>query len=189
MNYTNKEALNQLSQVLTITPQQYVNALLTLHDKLDDKKVKWIVSGDLAERLRTVKVEPDCIEIVTSKVDAEKICLAVQEFKPQKISVQTQQLPRNVVIEKKEYPVYARSHYFEFNVNGVNVKVEGDLQFKVGDWDWGDIFDFIPEYVYVAGKKTAVTPLPIQFELYQTLGWTDRAEKISQVIKKPLLYT
>ena len=186
MSYTNKDILNQLSLFLTIIPQQYVDALLTLHAKLEDKKVKWIVSGDLAECLRTVKVEPDCIEIVTSKVDAEQIYQAVQEFKPQEISVQTQRLPRNAVIEGEEYPICARSYYFEFNVNGVNVKVQGDLQFKVGNWDWGDVFDFIPDYVYVTGKKTAVTPLPIQYELYQNLGWIDRAEKIKQVIKKPL---
>ncbi len=187
MSYTNKDVLNQLSQFLTVIPQQYVEALLTLHDKLEDKKVKWIVSGDLAESLRTVKVEPECIEIVTSKIGAKQIFQAVQEFKPQKVSVQTQRLPRNALIEGEEYPVYAKSHYFEFNVNEIKVKVQGNLQFKVGEWNWGDVFDFDPEYVYVTGKKTAVTPLPIKYELYQYLGWIDRAEKIKQVIKKPLL--
>jgi len=186
MNATNKEALDQLAQILTITPQQYVDALLALHDKLDDKKVKWVISGNLAECLRTVKVKPECIEIITSKIGAEQICQAVQELKPQQISFQTQRLPRNVVIEQKDYPVYTRSHYFEFNLNGLVVKVHGDLQYKVGDWDWGDIFDFNPEYVYVAGKKTAVTPLSVQYQLCHALGWTDRAEKILQVTKKPL---
>ena len=50
----------------------------------------------------------------------------------------------------------------------MTVKVEGDLQFKVGDWDWGEVFDFAPEYVYVTGKKIAVTPLTINAELYNT---------------------
>lgn len=186
MSYTNQDFLEQLSHFLTIIPQKYVDTLLTLHEKLDDKKIKWIVSGDLAERLRLVKVDPDCIEIVTSKDGAEQIFQAVQEFKPQKVNVQTRRLQRDAVVGKEKFPVYVRSYYFEFNVKGVNVKVQGDLQFKVGVWDWGDIFDFNPEYVYVTGKKIAVTPLPIQYEFYQTLGWMDRAEKIA-IIKKPLV--
>lgn len=185
MSYTNQEFLDQLSHILTIISQKYVEALLTLHDKLEDKKIKWIVSGDLAERLRLVKVDPDYIEIVTSRDGAEQIFQAVQEYKPRKVSFQTQRLPRDAVVGSEKYPVYARSYYFEFSMNGVNVKVEGDLQFKVGDWEWGEVFDFNPEYVYVTGKKIAVTPLLIQYEFYQTLGWSDRAEKIAQIIKKP----
>ena len=185
MSYTNQDFLDQLSHILTIIPQKYVDALLTLHDKLDDKKIRWIVSGDLAERLRLVKVDPDFIEIVSSRDGAEQIFQAVQEFEPQKVSFQTQRLSRDAVVGSEKYPVYARSHYFEFSINSVNVKVEGDLQFKVGDWEWGEIFDFNPEYVYVTGKKIAVTPLLIQYEFYQTLGCSDRAEKIAQIIKKP----
>jgi hypothetical protein len=181
MSPTNQDYLDQLSHFLTVIPQKYVDALLTLHEKLDGEKIKWVVNGDLAERLRLVKVDPECIEIVTSKEGAEKIYHAVQEFLLQKNSLKTQRLQRDAVVGKEEYPVYAKSYYFEFNLNGVSVKVEGDLQFKVGEWDWGEVFDFNPEYVYVTGKKIAVTPLQIQLELYQTLGWMDRAENISKV--------
>ena len=138
----------------------------------------------MAELLRIVKVEPDCIEIVTSKDDAQKIFEAVQEFKPRQITFQTLCLSRNAVIDGKEYPVSIRSFYFDFNINNVKVKVEGDLQFKVGDWEWGDVFDFTPEYVYVVGKKIAVTPLLIASDLYQSLGWIDRVKKINDVTKK-----
>ena len=186
MSHTNKDILNQLSQVITFIPKQYLDALLTLHEKLEGKNIKWVVNGDLAERLRTVQVEPNCIEIVTSKEDAERIFLAVQEFQPPPITLQTKQLSRNAVIDGKEYPVYVRSHYFDFNLKDILVKVEGDLQFKVGEWGWGDNFEFTPEYVYVVGKKTAVTPLTIAYELYQYLGWVDRLEKIKQVTQKSL---
>jgi hypothetical protein len=183
MNKTNQDYLDQLSTFLTIIPQKYVDALLTLQSKLHDKNIKWVVSGDLAERLRLVKVDPDFVEVGTSKDGAEQINQAVQEFKPQKVSVQTKQLSRNAVIGGKEFPVYSRSYCFEFIVKDVTIKVEGDLQFKVGNWDWGDVFDFEPEYVYVTGKKIAVTPLAILYELYQMLGWVDRAEKIAKIIK------
>jgi hypothetical protein len=186
MNNTNQDFLDQLSPFLTIIPQKYVDVLLTLDGKLEGKKIKWIVSGDLSERLRLVKVDPDFIEIVTTKDGAEQINQAVQEFAPQKVCVQTKQLPRNALIGEKEYPVFIKSHYFEFKVKDLAVKVEGDLQFKVGNWDWGDVFDFEPEYVYVTGKKIAVTPLAILYELYQMLGWMDREEKIAQIIKNPM---
>jgi hypothetical protein len=183
MNKTNRDYLNQLSPFLTIIPQKYVDTLLTLHSKLNNKNIKWVLSGNLAQRLRLVKVDPDFVEVVTSKDGAEQINQAVQEFKPQKVSVQTKQLSRNAVIGGKEFPVYSRSYCFEFMIKDVTVKVEGDLQFKVGNWDWGDVFDFEPEYVCVTGKKIAVTPLAILHELYQMLGWVDRAEKIAQIIK------
>jgi hypothetical protein len=185
LSHSNQDFLDQLRNFLTIIPQKYVDALLTLHEKLKDRNVKWIVSGDLGERLRLVKVDPDLIEIVSSKNGAEQIFEAVQEFTPQKVTFQTKQLARNAVITGEEFPVYSRSYYFEFNVNDVNVKVQGDLQYKVGKWDWGEVFDFTPEYVYVTGKKIAVTSLLIQYEFYQSLGWLDRAEKIVRIIKKP----
>ena len=184
MTVTSKDFWNQFSHFVSVIPREYVDALLALHEKVDGKNINWVVNGELAERLRIVKVEPNCIEIVSSKDGAQKIYQAVQEFGPQPIVFQTQRLSRNAVVEGKEFPVYARSHYFEFNLKNVKVNVEGDLQFKVGDWDWGDVFEFTPEYVCVVGKKIAVTPLTIASELYRNLGWNDRVEKISDVTQK-----
>lgn len=185
MSYTNKDVLDQLGHLVSFVPKQYVDALLILHEKLEDKNIKWIVNGDLAECLRIVKVEPDCIEIISTFEDAQKIFQAVQEFMPHKITFQTKKLLRNAMVDGKEFPVYVKCHFFDFKINNVKVKVEGDLQFKVGEWGWGDIFEFIPEYVYVVGKKVAVTPLLIAYELYRNLGWIDRVEKIREVTRKP----
>jgi hypothetical protein len=188
MNETNnQEVLNKLYEVLNIVPAQYVNALLSLHQRFEDKNIDWIVNGDLSEALRTVTVNPENLEIVCTKKDAEKIFQAVQDLNPSPLKLQTRQLPRNASIDGRELPVYIRSYYFDFNLNSVLVKVQGDLQFKVSDWDWGDVYLFAPEYVYVVGKKTAVTPLSVKAELYQYLGWIDRYEKVKHVILKPLL--
>ncbi len=185
MSYTSKDFLSQLNGVVSVTPKPYVDALLALHDLLDGKGINWVVSGALAERLRVVDIEANDIEIVSSKADAEKIFQAVTEFNPQPMSLQTQRLPRNAVIGGKEYPLYARSHGFIFNLNNVNVHVQGDLQFRIGEWDFGDVFTFEPEYVYIVGKKTAVTPLSLAQELYSYLGWTDRVEKIKRITERP----
>ena len=184
MSISSEEFWKQFSHFVSVIPKKYLEALLILHEKLDDKNIRWTVSGDLAELLRIVKVEPDFIEIVTSKNGAHQIFQAVQQFKPNQMSYLTQLLPRNAVVEGKEYPVYIRSYFFDFNVNDVKVKVEGNLQFKIGDWDWGEVFDFTPDYVYIVGKKTAVTPLSIASDLYGNLGWIDRVEKINKVTQK-----
>jgi hypothetical protein len=110
--------------------------------------------------------------------------MAFKQFSQKGVLFQTQSLERKAFFEKKEYPVYARSYYFDFTLNGVKVKVHGDLQFKVGNWEWGDKLEYTPEHVSVVGTKTAIVPLQVKYELYQTLGWADRAEKISQVINR-----
>jgi hypothetical protein len=172
----------KLNPLVAIVSPQYISALLKIHEKLEGKNIDWAVSGDLAEALKAVRVEPDCIEIVTSKNGAEQIYSAVSELSPQKVEYRIQQLQRNALIEEKEYPIYTRSYYFEFEVDGIKVKVHGDLQFKVGEWDWGDKFEFTPGSVYIVNKKTSLVPLYTKYELYQSLGWADRAEKITSTL-------
>lgn len=173
-----------MNGIISIAPTAYIDALLALDKKLHGRNVEWAVGGDLGEVLRTVNVEPDCIEIQTSKDGTDKIVEATSEFNPRDVSLETQQLPRNAVIEGKEYPVYVRSYYSEFNIGAVKVKVYGAIQYKLDDWDWGDKVEFTPDYVYVVGKKTAVVPLSLKYEFYQSLGWADRAQKIKQTLDR-----
>ena len=184
MSYSDKLFWQQLDQIVSVIPKPYVDALLALHDKLDEKNLRWIVDGDLSECMHVVQIVPKCIEIVTSKDAAQNFFQAVQEFNPSPISLQTCQLQRNAIVDGKEYPVYVRSFCFNFTLNTVLVKVQGDLQFKVADWNWGEIYDFEPEYVNIVGMRIAVTPLEIKLQLYQSLGWTDRSEKIEPIVQK-----
>jgi len=174
----------QLNRVLAMVEPGYVDALLKLHKKLAKVQVVWTVSGDLAEALKTVQVSPDCIEIVTEKKGVSQIFLAVKDLDPKGIFFETQKLRRNAIVNGKEYPIFVRSHYFEFTLEGIKVKVYGDLQYRIGDWEWGDTLQFSPEHVYVVGAKTAVVPLQVKYEIYQGLGWADRAEKIGQVLAR-----
>ncbi len=43
----------------------------------------------------------------------------------------------------------------------------------------GDKLEFMPEYVYAVGSKTAaVVPLSVKYEVHQRSGWADRADKV-----------
>ncbi len=184
MDKTKDEAMEQLSKVLTIIPKQYIDTLLALRKKLEGKNVEWSIGGDLGEELMTVQVEPDCVEILTSEKGVEQIARALAEFKPSRVNFQTQKLPRTAKIGGKEYPVYIRSRYCDFNVGKTKVKIHGDLQYRIDDWDWGDKLEFTPVTVSIVGETIHVVPLSIVYELHQRLGWTDRAEKVKNVITR-----
>jgi hypothetical protein len=183
MSSKRQEMLNQLIPVVTVIPHEYVDAILSLHEKLGN--IKWTIDGDLGECLRAVQVEPEKIELLCDTRDLEKIFTSIKDFNPTAIALVTDKLPRNAVVDGKEYPVYVRSHQLMFTLKDVKVKVKGDLQFRIGDWEWGNPLEFTPEYVYVVGKKTAVMPLSLAAQLYQGLGWMDRVQKIMHVMHYP----
>jgi len=174
----------EFSPFLIIIPPKYVAALLKLYKKFEDKNIKWIIGGDLGEALGTVKVEPDCIEILTSKEGVQQIRETTGESDTKQIAFNVQQLPRNALVAGKKYPLYIGSYFFEFSVDDIKVEVYGDLQYKINDWDWGDKFECIPNIVNIVGKRIFVVPLSAKCELYQNLGWMDRAERIKKQISK-----
>ena len=168
---------------VNVIPPQYVSVLLKIHSKLDGKGVWWALCGDLAEALGAVRVSPSCVEIVTSKEGAEQIYQAVLDFSPDPISLRIEQLPRKAVVNGAEYSVSVRSYGFEFKVDSTPVKVYGNLQYRLDDWEWGDKFEFDPRVVYIVNKPTNVEPINVALDLYQALGWVDRVDKIRWVLE------
>jgi hypothetical protein len=178
------ELRNRLNRFISVVDTAYIEALILLQKNLETKHVEWAVGGDLAEALEAIQVEPDCIEIVTSKEGAEQIFLVTKQFGPQPIEFLTVKLDRNAVINGIQRPIFLRSYFFDFFMGCVHVKVYGDMQYKINDWDWGDKLEFIPEHVNVTGAKIAVVPLQVKYEIYQKMGWAERAEKIEPIIRR-----
>jgi len=174
----------QLSRVLTVIEPANVEAILTLHKRLAKEHIPWAIGGDLGEALRAVPVKPDCVEVWTNKKGAAQILMAFKDLAPKGVYFQTQRLERKAIVGEKLYPIYQRSYYFDFMIQNVKIRVHGDLQFRVGDWEWGDKLEYTPEHVSIVGFKTAVVPLQVKYELYHNLGWADRAERVSQVINR-----
>jgi hypothetical protein len=163
---------------------RYITALLSLHKILSKSHFNWTIGGELGEALRMVDVKSDCIEILTSKKGVTQIFLAFKGRSTKGVYFQIQRVGRNATVNQKNYPVYLRSFYFEFTLNDVKVKVYGDLQFRINNENWGDKLEFTPEHIYLVGMKTAVVPLQVKYELYQKLGWKDRAEMIQRVLSR-----
>ncbi len=167
-----------------VIPGPYLDVLLILHDKLKNVKDTWAVGGQLGESLRAVRNDPTSVEILTSEKGVEQIFQAITEYSPTVPTAKTEKLSRDALIEGKAYPTYLRSLYSEFQIRNIKVKVFGNLQIKINDWDWGDPLEFSPEFTIVVGKKIDVVPLAIKLELYTLLGWIDRAEKIKKVLAR-----
>ena len=169
---------------ISLIDRKYVDSLVFLSRRLSKLNAPWTIGGDLGEALRTVRVNPDSVEIITSKSGAEQIFEAVKEYRPNEIVFQTEKLPRDAIVEGKTLPIYMQSHYFEFTVDSTKVKVYGDLQYRIDNWDWGDVLQFSPSPVYVMGEKVDAIPLLDKYDMYMKLGWVDRAEKVKKVLDR-----
>jgi aminoglycoside-2''-adenylyltransferase len=167
---------------LVVLSKLLLDATITIGKKLEDCTNKWAISGDVAEVISGVNVEPDLITILTSKEGCDEISGRLAKYSIAPATVVERRLEREASIQLKSYPVMIRSYLASFNIEGSKLEVYGDLQIKVGEWDWGDPVDFDPDYVYVVGVKVPVVPLQLKSEIYNGLGWRDRATKIHEAV-------
>lgn len=163
---------------------KFMNVILAIAESLKNTDVSWSIGGDVADEINGVELTPTVLEIYTSKDGAATIREALGKFKPTELRIVEHKLPRAATYDGKKYAVLTRSQYFEFKVDSVNVKVHGDLQFKIGDWEWGDPLEFTPELLYVVGKKITLVPAILRLDLYKGLGWTDKVNALTNSLSK-----
>jgi hypothetical protein len=166
--------------------QPVLRAVIKVGESLRGVHAKWGIDGDAGEIMKGVNVHTEIIEILTTEEGTDEICSAMAEYRSLPPAVVEQKLDREADVDGKLLPVYIKSYYAELTVNGVKVKVLGDEQIKVGEWEWGDALDFEPEYVYVVGERVPVVPLRLKSELDLGLGWLDRVELISDAVMRSM---
>jgi hypothetical protein len=169
---------------LVVISQPVLNATIRIGEALKDCSEKWAIGGDAGEILAGVNVHPDHFTILTTTAGSEEVSKRLKTFQIESPKILERQLERNAEIGLTPHPVSVKSLASQFLIDGERVDVHGDLQIKVGDWDWGDPLDFEPEYVYVVSVKVPVVPLELKTELYMGLGWTDRVKKINQAMAR-----
>jgi len=124
--------------------QPVLKAVIKVGTALKDVHAKWAIGGEAGEIMRGVNVHTDLLEIVTTREGTDEICRAMADSVTLAPAVAEQRSERDADVEGKMLPVYFRSYYAELTVGGVKVKVLGDEQIKVGEWDWGDPLDYAP---------------------------------------------
>lgn len=163
-------------------PQPVLKSVIKLGKTLKGAQAKWAIDGDAAEIMMGVNLHTDAIEVLTTKEGTSEICARMSEYQTLAPVTVEQKLEREADIDGKKFPVLTKSLYAELTVDGVKVKVYGDLQIKVGEWEWGDPLDFEPELVSVVGITVPLVPLRLKSELDLGLGWLDRVELISDAV-------
>lgn len=162
--------------------QNIIRCIRDITPKIQKTGAWWAIGGDLSEMMGGVGIQATHVEILTSKEGVQKISEALAEYGPTPITTVETKLDRDAEIEGKKYPVRVRSQRMDLKVHGAEVQVHGDYQMKVGEWEWGDPLEFKAPIVNIVGTRVPVMPIRLSSELYLTLGWSDRVDKISQAI-------
>lgn len=169
---------------VVILPQPLLKCMITLGEKLKQVQAKWAMYGDAGEVVLGVAHKADHLEILTTSAGTDEIAATLQQYQTLAPKETEKTLPREAEIEGKKYPVQVKSHYAEFTIGGVRVEVYGDLQIKVGEWEWGDALDYEPGSISIVGTMMPVVPLRLNSELDLGLGWMDRVELISDAVMR-----
>ena len=169
---------------IVVLPPPLLGTAIKLGKALKDIHAKWALGGDAGEVMLGVNVESDHLEILTTKPGTEEIASKLNEYQAVAPEEREKTLAREAEIDGGRYPVFVKSPYAEFTINGTLVEVYGDLQLKVGEWEWGDPLDYEPTVVSVVGTSLPVVPLRLKSELDLGLGWLDRVKLISDAVMR-----
>jgi hypothetical protein len=164
--------------------KKFMDGLPAFIECLRSTDVRWALGGDLADAMRGVDLSPEFAEIYTDKHGAATIHDAVRTYHPSELKLVEQRLPRDADVGGKPYPIYVRSHFFEVTVKNAPLRVHGDLQYKVGEWPWGDVVEFNPEPLSLVGEMLNIVPMNFRLDLYRSLGWKDKVDAINVAIMK-----
>lgn len=167
---------------LVVLNKRLLDATITIGKALEGCTRKWALGGDVAEVISGVNVEPDQLTILTTKDGCDEISRKLSKYTVLAPAVAERKLAREAKIGLKPHPVMIRSYMARFNIDGSVLDVHGDMQIRVGEWEWGDPLDYEPDHVYVVGVKVPVIPLQMKSEIYNGLGWRDRAAKIHEAV-------
>jgi len=169
---------------LIVLSKPLLDSTILIGNALKDCSNKWALGGDVSEVISGVNVQPVNIAILTTTDGCDEITEALAQYKVQPPGMIERVLDRDALVEQKALKIRIKSYTSRFNIEGSTLDVHGDLQIKVGEWDWGDPLDFEPDYVYVVGVKVPIVPLKMKSEIYTGLGWTDRATKIHEAVMR-----
>ena len=167
-----------------IVPTAFLSCLKSISKTLEGSGVKWSVIGDTAENIHGVNARPERLELLVDEHGIEQFSSRMAEYGISTFDPVEKKLERTASVDGKEFPVYVRSLFARVMLDGVEVNAHSDYRIKVGEWEWGDRLEFEPVEMNLVGELVPIMPVRIASEIYLMLGWTDRANKISDAVHR-----
>lgn len=147
-----------------------IDVLAIIHDKLKNKKIKWVVGGSTSLFLQGIALkEITDIDVMTTKEDAFKICEIFKnyEIKP---------------VEFSETKII-KSYWGQLKIKNIKIDIMGEFSEKIGN-RWVNISRKRlkhRKFKNVKNIKIPVTPLDQHLESYKILGRKKDILKIKKI--------
>jgi len=157
-----------------VVKKSYLAALRTIHKRLCDVSVEWVVTGSLGMALQGMSIEVHDIDLQTDEIGAYEIERRLAEHIIQPV--------RYVASER------IRSHFGRLEIEGVEVEIMEALQKWVDGKGWEQPVEVTKyrRFVEVDGMSVPVLSLAYEQQAYQKLGRLDKARAIRRWLEKRL---
>ncbi|MCC7355023.1 MAG: hypothetical protein IT330_14860 [Anaerolineae bacterium] len=149
----------------TISPE-HLHILRTIHARLENSGLNWVVTGSLGFALQGILVEVRDIDIQTDKAGAYRIEELFSEC-----------VTRRVAFSAAEKIC---SYFGALMIDGIKVEIMGDIQKRLEDGAWEDPVDWESHkrFVEFAEMKVPVLSLAYEYQAYLKLGRLEKAEML-----------
>ncbi len=163
-----------MEKYLRTRHNKLLEVLLRISNDLEKNNIPWVLVGSLSLYLQGVDIEPEDIDILTTKEGALKLNTIWDKFKIKSVSFG----------ETSSF----RSYYGRFKINDVYVEVMGELEQKIND-KWVSLMNRLinPVIISISGARIPVSPLENQLASYEKSNREKdiiRAEKIREALAR-----
>ncbi len=157
---------------MIIVPAKVSESFRWVYVPLRDKKLDWAVGGTLALALHGLPVVPKRISVHTTREAADRV---ESEFGAYRLSLEkTPPLPK------------LRSRVAHFEVKGVPLRIQSEIEFKIAIDTWRPAPDFRQTCEHIEYDGVVIPTLSLGFllEYYRHSGRAARVQLIEHALKK-----
>ena len=151
---------------------ELVEVLRTIHERLDDSSLNWVVTGSVSFAVQGLRVTPRDIDIQTDVDGAYEIERLFASSVTEKVGLREE--------------ARIRSHFGKLTLQGFTVEIMGDIQKRGVDGRWEEpvALDRYKRYIAYAGMRLPVLSLEYEHQAYLALGRHERARMLEQLIMR-----
>lgn len=147
-------------------PEKSLEVFRFIYRRLEGEEINWVLTGSLAFAMQGLPLTPRDIDIQTDRQGAYRFGELFAEFVTHPVG--TDRAGERL-----------RSHFGDFQIEGVQVQVMGDLQKRESpehEWEPPTDLDRHKRWLEFGGMRVAVLDLEYEAESYRKMGRLERAE-------------